>query len=81
MKGRTAKRIRQKSAVERLTAQLADYDLLVGKVKEELKTARNHKDKGLEAAQSELLAHAETKRALCKTTLDNTNRKLKASAA
>jgi hypothetical protein len=81
VKGRTAKRIRQKSAVERLTAQLADYDLLVGKVKEELKTARNHKDKGLEAAQSELLAHAERKRGLCKDTLDHTNRKLKASAA
>ena len=81
MKGRTAKRIRQKSAVERLTAQLADYDLLVGKVKEELKTARNHKDKGLEAAQLELLTHTEKKRGLCKDTLDNTNRRLKASAA
>ena len=81
MKGRTAKRIRQKSALERLTLQLADYDQLVSKVKEELKTARNHKDKGLEAAQLELLAHAEKKRGLCKTTLDNTNRRLKASAA
>jgi len=81
MKGRTAKRIRQKSAVERLTLQLADYDQLVSKVKEELKTARNHKDKSLEAAQLELLAHAEKKRGLCKDTLDHTNRKLKASAA
>jgi hypothetical protein len=81
VKGRTAKRIRQKSAVERLTAQLADYDLLVGKVKEELKTARNHKDKGLEAAQLELLAHTEKKRGLCKDTIDNTNRKLKAYTA
>lgn len=77
MKGATAKRIRQKSALERLELQLADYDQLVSKVKEELKTARNHKDKGLEAAQLELLAHAETKQGRCKVTLNNTVKKLK----
>lgn len=81
MKGRTAKRMRQKSAVERLTAQLAAYDLQVSAVKEALKDARNHKDKDLEAAQLELLAHAEKKQGLCKLTIDNTNRRLKATAA
>ena len=49
----------------------------IAEIKEQLKTARNHKDKAMEAEQLVLLSLAETKQGRCKITLDNTNLNLK----
>jgi len=81
MKGSIAQRIRRKAAVERLEYQHTHYTDKVREIKEALKTARNHKDRQEEQLQEDLLRIAEDKLAKCKTTLDNTNRLLKAASA
>ena len=77
MQGATAIKMRRKSAVERLELQLTQYNMRIAEIKEQLKTARNHKDKAMEAEQLVLLSLAETKQGRCKITLDNTNLNLK----
>ena len=77
MKGRTGKRLRQESAINRIELTVEEYEKILPAERELLKVARKEKDipPNVIPALEKKIKHFEEKLERAKTTLENTKKK------
>ena len=76
MKGRTGKRLRQESAINRIELSIEEYEKILPTERELLKVARKEKDipPNVIPALEKKIKHFEEKLERAKTTLENTKK-------